>query len=101
MVAKQVVATLVAGAAFVSADVSNYIDPFIGTRNGGLSSLRNITFHPFINVLCTGHVFPGATLPYGMAKAVADSTGDNQGGFSLDSGQGNNNMIINISFIRF
>ncbi|KAK8111432.1 putative secreted glycosidase [Apiospora kogelbergensis] len=30
-----------------------YVDPLIGTVNGG-------------------HVFPGATLPYGMAKAVAD-----------------------------
>lgn len=35
-----------------------------------------------------GHVFPGATLPYGMVKAVGDSVSDNQGGFSLDSGQG-------------
>ncbi|KAI4859467.1 glycoside hydrolase family 92 protein [Hypoxylon rubiginosum] len=35
-----------------------YVDPLIGTVNGG-------------------HVFPGATLPYGMAKAVADS--DNRG----------------------
>lgn len=26
-----------------------------------------------------GHVFPGATLPFGMAKAVADVTGENQG----------------------
>ncbi|ETS74432.1 hypothetical protein PFICI_14298 [Pestalotiopsis fici W106-1] len=38
------------------ADVLNYIDPLIGTVNGG-------------------HVFPGATLPYGMAKAVADVRG--------------------------
>jgi putative alpha-1,2-mannosidase len=30
-----------------------------------------------------GHVFAGATLPYGMAKAVADTDGDdNQGGFT-------------------
>ncbi|KAH6647517.1 family 92 glycosyl hydrolase [Truncatella angustata] len=36
------------------ADVLAYIDPLIGTVNGA------------------GHVFPGATLPYGMAKAVAD-----------------------------
>jgi hypothetical protein len=31
-----------------------------------------------------GHVFPGATLPFGMAKAVADVSGDSHGGFALD-----------------
>lgn len=36
-----------------SDNILRYIDPLIGTVNGG-------------------HVFPGATLPYGMAKAVAD-----------------------------
>ncbi|KAF2096351.1 alpha-1,2-mannosidase [Rhizodiscina lignyota] len=44
----------------------NFVDPFIGTKNGG-------------------HVFAGATLPFGMAKAVADVTNENQGGFSFDS----------------
>ncbi|KAL9115982.1 MAG: hypothetical protein Q9227_000350 [Pyrenula ochraceoflavens] len=43
----------------------NFVDPLIGTANGG-------------------HVFPGATLPFGMAKAVADVDGDNQGGFASD-----------------
>lgn len=42
-----------------------YVDPFIGTTNGG-------------------HVFPGATLPFGMAKAGPDVLGENQGGFSSD-----------------
>ncbi|OKL56251.1 hypothetical protein UA08_08523 [Talaromyces atroroseus] len=47
-------------------DVLQYIDPLIGTANGG-------------------DVFPGATLPNGMAKAVADTnSGSNQGGFTLD-----------------
>jgi putative alpha-1,2-mannosidase len=32
-----------------------------------------------------GHVFPGATLPFGMAKAVADVSGENQGGFASDN----------------
>ncbi|XXH03627.1 snoRNA-binding protein [Hypoxylon texense] len=41
----------------------NFVDPLIGTRNGG-------------------HVFAGATLPFGMAKAVADVTEDNQGGYA-------------------
>ncbi|KAI1081265.1 glycoside hydrolase family 92 protein [Whalleya microplaca] len=40
-----------------------FVDPLIGTRNGG-------------------HVFAGATLPFGMAKAVADSTSDSQGGYA-------------------
>lgn len=32
-----------------------------------------------------GNVFPGATLPYGLAKAVADTdSGSNQGGFTFD-----------------
>jgi putative alpha-1,2-mannosidase len=32
-----------------------------------------------------GNVFPGASVPYGMAKAVADTnSGSNQGGFTLD-----------------
>lgn len=31
-----------------------------------------------------GHVFAGSTLPFGMAKAVADTTGDPTGGFSFD-----------------
>ncbi|KAF2093510.1 putative alpha-1,2-mannosidase [Rhizodiscina lignyota] len=46
-------------------DVLDYIDPLIGSDNGG-------------NVFC------GATLPYGMAKAVADVDGQNTGGFSTD-----------------
>ncbi|KAI0108292.1 glycoside hydrolase family 92 protein [Daldinia grandis] len=41
----------------------DFVDPLIGTRNGG-------------------HVFAGATLPFGMAKAVADVTSDNQGGYA-------------------
>ncbi|KAI0483570.1 alpha-1,2-mannosidase-like protein [Xylaria cf. heliscus] len=35
-------------------DILQFVDPLIGTVNGG-------------------HVFPGATLPYGMAKPVADT----------------------------
>ncbi|KAI1002625.1 putative secreted glycosidase [Podosphaera aphanis] len=50
-----------------SKDVLKYVDPLIGSSN-------------------QGNVFAGATLPYGMAKAVADSTsGFNQGGFTTDS----------------
>lgn len=46
-------------------DNLQYVDPLIGTRN-------------------EGNVFPGATLPYGLAKAVADVDGQNTGGFGLD-----------------
>ncbi|KAL4969165.1 glycoside hydrolase family 92 protein [Aspergillus stella-maris] len=47
-------------------DVLQYVDPLIGCTNGG-------------------NVFAGATIPYGMAKAVADTdSGSNQGGFTLD-----------------
>ena len=57
-----------AGAAVVAEafDPLDYVDPLIGASNGG-------------------NVFPGASLPYGMAKAVADTnSGSNQGGFTLD-----------------
>lgn len=47
--------------------VLRYIDPLIGTSNGG-------------------HVFPGASMPYGMAKPVADSVDrrENAAGFVQD-----------------
>ncbi|GIZ37231.1 hypothetical protein CKM354_000068500 [Cercospora kikuchii] len=46
-------------------DVLQYIDPLIGTGPGG-------------------HVFAGATLPFGMAKPVADVVGERMGGFASD-----------------
>lgn len=49
-----------------SVDIFQYVDPLIGTINGG-------------------HVFPGATLPFGMAKAVADVNGEAQGGYASDN----------------
>lgn len=50
-----------------SFDSLKYVDPLIGTAEGG-------------------NVFAGASLPYGMAKAVADTnSGSNQGGFVLDN----------------
>ncbi|KAK8157275.1 glycoside hydrolase family 92 protein [Phyllosticta citrichinensis] len=54
-------------------DVFDFINPFIGTDNGG-------------------HVHPGATLPFGMVKASADVYGENQGGFASD-----NSTIIGFS----
>ncbi|KAJ8064826.1 hypothetical protein OCU04_007134 [Sclerotinia nivalis] len=46
-------------------DPLQYVNQLIGTNNGG-------------------NVFAGATLPYGMAKAVADVNGQNTAGFSTD-----------------
>lgn len=49
-----------------SFDPLAYVDPLIGATSGG-------------------NVFSGASLPYGMAKAVADTnSGSRQGGFTLD-----------------
>lgn len=49
-------------------DPLRYVDPLIGSNNGG-------------------NVFVGASLPYGMAKAVADVNGQNTGGFATDGSQ--------------
>lgn len=43
-----------------AANILSLVNPLIGTSNGG-------------------HVFPGATLPFGMAKAGADVNVENQG----------------------
>ncbi|KAF2094599.1 alpha-1,2-mannosidase-like protein [Rhizodiscina lignyota] len=40
--------------------------------------------NPLIGTISGGHVFPGASLPFGMAKAVADVKGENQGGYGSD-----------------
>lgn len=60
------VGTLGDVAAAADFDPLQYVDVLIGSTNAG-------------------NVFPGASLPYGMAKAVADTnSGSNQGGFTLD-----------------
>ncbi|KAI1159482.1 family 92 glycosyl hydrolase [Nemania serpens] len=60
------VASSVFGAGAAEFDPLQYVDQLIGTQNGG-------------------NVFAGASLPYGLAKAVADTnSGSNQGGFTLD-----------------
>ena len=46
-------------------DPLQYVNQLIGSNNGG-------------------NVFVGATLPYSMAKAVADVNGENTGGFATD-----------------
>ncbi|GAP86697.1 putative glycosyl hydrolase family 92 protein [Rosellinia necatrix] len=54
-----------ATAAAADDSVLRFVDPLIGSTNGG-------------------NVFAGATRPYGLAKAVADVDGQNTGGFSTD-----------------
>lgn len=49
-------------------NILQFVDPLIGTANGG-------------------HVFAGATLPFGMAKAVPDSVNDGQGGYATKGGK--------------
>lgn len=55
--------------AFGESDVGSHnydlVDPLIGSTNGG-------------------NVFAGASLPYGMAKAVPDVSGENTGGWAYD-----------------
>lgn len=66
MVASLLAAARVATAQSTAVDNLRFVDPLVGASNGG-------------------NVFPGASLPYGMAKAVADTnSGSNQGGFTLD-----------------
>jgi putative alpha-1,2-mannosidase len=63
LVAFGAVPVLGADAAF---DPLSYVDQLIGSRDGG-------------------NIFAGASLPYGMAKAVADTnSSSSQGGFTLD-----------------
>ncbi|KAL8330356.1 hypothetical protein RB593_001396 [Gaeumannomyces tritici] len=54
--------------AMLVVDPITFVDPLIGSANGG-------------------NVFAGACVPYGMAKPVADTnSSSNQGGFAQDSG---------------
>lgn len=67
-------------------DQLQYVDQLIGTANGGemvwCPPLVRIKAHRF-----PGNVFAGATLPFGMAKAVADTNSQsNQGGFVTGDG---------------
>jgi putative alpha-1,2-mannosidase len=63
-------------------DVFQFIDPLIGTSEGG--KFRERIFPRSVVYVFAGHVFPGATMPFGMAKAVADvnDPDEKQGGFA-------------------
>lgn len=56
---------LLASTATATKDDLSHVNPLIGSTNGG-------------------NVFAGASLPYGLAKPVADVDGQNTGGFSTD-----------------
>lgn len=64
---------------------SEWVDPLIGTLNGGNKYSNTQDMHNANHE--KGHVFPGATLPFGMAKAVADVNTELQGGFASDDGE--------------
>jgi predicted alpha-1,2-mannosidase len=57
--------TLLATTASATENDLKHVNPLIGSTNGG-------------------NVFAGASLPYGLAKPVADVDGQNTGGFSTD-----------------
>jgi putative alpha-1,2-mannosidase len=48
----------------------------------------------------TGHVFAGASLPFGMAKAVADSVNDNAGGYASDGEYSKNAALFKLLLLR-
>ncbi|KAJ5729242.1 uncharacterized protein N7483_003750 [Penicillium malachiteum] len=54
------------------------LDPALATRD----DLHYV--NPLIGSTSGGNVFAGASLPYGLAKPVADVDGQNTGGFSAD-----------------
>lgn len=52
-------------------DILKYIDPLIGTTNGGLYSfLAIIIVADGLADISQGHVFPGASLPYGNSSRL-------------------------------
>lgn len=62
-----------------------YVDQLIGSRNGGKQAdANNLQIRARAHSI-PGNVFAGASLPYGMAKAVADTDSvSDQGGFTSD-----------------
>jgi len=60
---------------------------FLLLSNTSLTSATKQDIHyvnPLIGSTAGGNVFAGASLPYGLAKPVADVDGQNTGGFSTD-----------------
>jgi len=77
--------TLVAQSALAQiSDPLQCVDQLIGSSNGG--EIPNALMVKLSLTHVLGNVFSGATLPYGIAKAVADTNSDsNQGGFTTDN----------------
>lgn len=49
--------------------------------------VNSLWYHDMFTLTAhAGHVFAGASLPFGMAKAVADVNDEDQGGFSFGDG---------------
>lgn len=46
-----------------------YVDPLIGTLNGGASNLKICQWPFCADDTYPGHVFPGATLPFGKSSS--------------------------------
>jgi len=66
-------------------DPLQYVDQLIGTQAGGTCIIGRSERKQILIWMSTGNVFAGASLPYGMAKAVADTDSQsNQGGFTTD-----------------
>jgi putative alpha-1,2-mannosidase len=73
-------------------DVLNFVDPLIGTVDGGERWPIHIRYSH--TNLHKGHVFPGATLPFGMAKAVADVDKETQGGYASNDADSKSNHAL-------
>lgn len=86
-------------------DVFDYVDPLIGTSNGGnyfyTTELCSYAKGGAELTIHEGHVFAGATLPFGLAKAVADSVNDNAGGYASDGGPSQFIILRNCNLQHF
>ncbi|CAM0139549.1 unnamed protein product [Umbelopsis sp. WA50703] len=59
--------------------------PFVSSGSHKYQRNNTIFVNPLIGTSGAGHVFPGATLPFGIAKPGPDMTGnDNQAGYNPD-----------------
>ena len=82
----------------VDGDVLDLVDPLIGTVGGGEWALHRGLFSWRVDNHCVGHVFPGATLPFGMAKAVADVDKETQGGYASNDADSESLRRLHVSF---
>jgi len=62
---RTVIALIVFNSLAAAFDVFDFVDPLIGTLNGGMASTTSSAKNA--SNITQGHVFPGATLPYGKS----------------------------------